>query len=123
MRRRLEPGPNHPISVEPVETPARVQAGGSSVIDAPRFLELREASYPAVAYLPRDCADMAKLVRSDHTTWCPYKGEASYFHIRKADGSLIENALWTYEDPLPAVAAIKDHLAAYSQRVDAVEIG
>ncbi|MEO1407180.1 MAG: DUF427 domain-containing protein, partial [Pseudomonadota bacterium] len=81
------------------------------------------ASYPAVAYLPRDLIDMSRLDRSDHTTWCPYKGEASYYHLRAADGSVRENAIWTYETPFLAVAEIKDALAVYADRVDAIQIG
>lgn len=96
---------------------------GDAVLASPSHLELREASYPAVAYLPRADVDMSRLEPSDHTSWCPYKGEATYFHLRAADGSLIENAVWTYETPFPAVVAIQGALAVYPNKVDAIHIG
>lgn len=123
MRRRLEPGPEHPISIELKTAPVRIILAGEPVFVSRTHLELREASYPPAVYLPRAELDLTHLVRSDHSTWCPYKGEASYFHLRRADGTLSENAVWTYETPFPAVAEIKDALAVYTNRVDAVEIG
>ena len=123
MRQHLEPGPDHPITVEPKETPVRVELAGALVLETRSYMELHEATYPPVAYLPREQVDMSALERSDHTTWCPYKGEAAYYHIRTADGGLIENAVWTYETPFPAVAAIKDALAVYPNKVDAIKIG
>ncbi len=123
MRKRLEPGPDHPITIEPKDVPVSVTLAGHVVLTSKTHLELREASYPPVAYIPRDQIHMTRLERSDHTTWCPYKGEASYYHLRKSDGDLIENAVWTYETPFQAVAAIKDALAVYPNRVDKIEIG
>ena len=67
---------------------------------------LREADYPPMQYIPREDADMM-LHSSDHTTYCPYKGEASYFSIPSL-GEAGKNAVWTYEAPYDAVAAIKD---------------
>lgn len=123
MRRHLEPGPDHPITIEAKQAPVSVRLAGERVLSAPAYLELREATYPAVAYMPRETLDMTRLERSDHTTWCPYKGEAGYYHLRAADGTLIENAVWTYETPFPAVAKIKNALAVYQNKVDAIEIG
>ena len=123
MRRRLEPGPDHPIAIETKNTPVSVKLAGDIVLASETHLELREATYPAAAYLPRDQVDMSRLERSDHTSWCPYKGEAAYFHLRTASGEVIENAVWTYETPFPAVAAIKGALAVYPNKVDSIEIG
>ncbi|NQY96676.1 MAG: DUF427 domain-containing protein [Henriciella sp.] len=123
MRKHLEPGPDHPITIESIAAPVRVIMAGETVLASQSHLELREASYPPALYLPRDELDLSGLEPSDHKTWCPYKGEASYFHLRRADGSLSENAVWTYETPFPAVAAIKNALAVYSDRVDAIEVG
>jgi len=123
MRKHLEPGPDHPISIEHKSTPVSVKLAGEIVLASETHLDLREASYPAAIYLPRSETDMRCLEPSDHTTWCPYKGEATYFHIRRSDGTLIENAVWTYETPFPAVAAIKAALAVYTNRVDAVDVG
>ena len=123
MRRQLEPGPDHPITITRKDTPVRILLAGDLVLATPHHFELREASYPPVAYLPRALADMTRLERSDHTSWCPYKGEASYYHLRAADGSVRENAVWAYEAPFAAVAEIKDALAVYAERVDGVLVG
>ena len=90
------------------------------VADTTRALTLREASLPPVQYVPREDADLALLARTDHTSHCPYKGDAAYFSVR-ADGRTAENAVWTYEQPYPAVSAIAGHLAFYPDRVDAIE--
>jgi uncharacterized protein (DUF427 family) len=123
MRRQLTPGPDHPIAIELKTTPVSVTLAGDIIFEVPEYFELREASYPPVAYLPRHLLDMHRLERSPQTTWCPYKGEASYYHLRASDGSIRENAIWTYETPFPAVTAIKDALAVYPNRVDAIKIG
>lgn len=123
MRQRLQPGPDHPITIEFKATPVRIILAGEPVLVSATHLELREATYPSALYLPRHELDLSQLVRSDHTTWCPYKGEASYFHIQTRDGQRIENAVWTYETPFEAVAEIKDALCAYANKVGAIEIG
>jgi len=123
VRRRLDPGQDHPISIESKRSPVRILLAGETVLTAASHLELREASYPAAIYLPRQDLDLSRLKRSDHSTWCPYKGEARYFHVRHPDGTWVENAVWTYETPFAAVAEIKDALAVYTSKVDAVEIG
>jgi uncharacterized protein (DUF427 family) len=114
------PGPDHPITV--AKNPARVVVRGAArtLADTRAALVLREASYPPVQYIPRGDADMALLERSDHATYCPYKGDCSYFSIPSL-GERGKNAVWTYENPYDAVAAIKDHLAFYSDRVTIAE--
>ena len=114
------PGPDHPITIEPTPGRVRVLLGGQVVADTGRALTLREAGYPAVQYIPREDAEMALLRRSSRTTHCPYKGTASYFGI-EAGGRRAEDAVWSYEQPYPAMAAIADHLAFYPDRVDAIE--
>jgi uncharacterized protein (DUF427 family) len=117
-----QPGTDHPITI--VATPARVRVtvGGKVVADSRLALTLREASYPAVQYIPRIDVDMSLLERSDHATYCPYKGERAYYSI-PAGGARGTNAVWTYEAPFAAVAGIRDHLAFYPDRVDAIQIG
>jgi uncharacterized protein (DUF427 family) len=114
------PGPDHPITVE--HNPARVVVtlGGKVVADTKDALTLREASYPAVQYIPRKDVDMSLLTRSDHSTYCPYKGDASYFSI-PSGGERSVNAIWTYENPYDAVASIREYLAFYPNRVDGIE--
>jgi uncharacterized protein (DUF427 family) len=116
---KLVPGPNHPIAVEPATSRVVVTVGGKRVADTRSALTLREASYPAVYYIPREDADQSLLERTDHHTYCPYKGEAAYFSITAGDRGT--NAIWTYEAPYEAVAQIKDHLAFYPDRVDAIQ--
>lgn len=114
------PGPDHPITVE--RNPARVvvKLGGKVVADSADTLTLREASYPPVHYIPRKDVDMSLLERTAHETYCPYKGEASYFSI-PAGGERSKNAVWSYEHPYDAVAGIREHVAFYPDRVDSIE--
>ena len=115
------PGPDHPITITPTVGRVVVTLAGKVIADSRNALTLKEASYPAVQYIPRADVDMALLARSDHKTHCPYKGDAGYYSI-PAGGERSRNAVWTYEDAYASVAAIKDHLAFYPDRVDAIEI-
>jgi uncharacterized protein (DUF427 family) len=114
------PGPDHPITIEPLAKHVVVKVAGHVVADTRRALELREANYPPVIYVPREDADMSLLTRTDHTTYCPYKGECAYYSIVPG-GEHAANAVWTYERPHTAVAAIQNHLAFYLDRVDAIK--
>lgn len=115
------PSPDHPITIE--SNPSRVVViyRGQTVADTVRALTLREASLPPVHYVPREDADMALLERTDHATHCPYKGNAAYYDITSGGDETALNAVWTYESPHPAVAAIEGHLAFYTSKVDAIE--
>ncbi|MBO9124907.1 MULTISPECIES: DUF427 domain-containing protein [unclassified Rhizobium] len=114
------PGPDHPITIAPNPKRVVVTWNGHVVADSRKALTLNEASYPAVFYIPRIDVDMALLTRSTHKSFCPYKGEASYYSIT-SDGKRSENAIWSYEDPSDAVCEIKGHLAFYPDRVDSIE--
>jgi uncharacterized protein (DUF427 family) len=113
------PGPDHPISIAANPSRVVVKAGGRTIADTRDALTLREASYPAVQYIPRRDVDMAALMRSGHTTYCPYKGVASYYSI-PAGGDRSLDAEWTYENPYEAMAQIKDYVAFYPDRVDEI---
>ena len=113
------PGPEHPIEIQPNASRVVVTVGGRVIADSLEALTLSEAGYAAVHYIPRRDVDMTALARSDHTTYCPYKGEASYFSI-PIGGERSTNAVWTYETPFPAMAAIKNHVAFYPDRVDEI---
>ena len=115
------PGPDHPITIEPNAKRVVVRFGGQVVADTRRALTLREASLPPVLYIPREDADASLLRRTGNHTHCPYKGDAGYFSIALPDGRVAENAIWTYEQPHPAVSPIAGHLAFYPNRVDAIE--
>jgi uncharacterized protein (DUF427 family) len=113
------PGPGHPITITKNPKRVTVSLGGKAIADTREALILKEASYPAVQYIPRKDADMALLARTDHSTYCPYKGDASYYSI-PSGGAKAVNAVWSYEHPHDAMAQIKDYLAFYPDRVDAI---
>jgi uncharacterized protein (DUF427 family) len=114
------PGPDHPITIEPHPKRVVVTVGGKTVADTQEALILREASYPGVVYVPRKDVDLSLLVRTDHSTWCPYKGDASYYSI-PSGGDRSVNAIWTYEAAHPAVAEIDGHMAFYPDRIDSLQ--
>jgi uncharacterized protein (DUF427 family) len=116
-----QPGPDHPITVKPAAGRLVVTAGGRPLADTRRALVLQEASYPPVFYVPREDVAMDRLLASERRTYCPYKGDCSYLTITDA-GAAGENAVWSYEAPYPAVAAIAGHLAFYPDRVDRIEL-
>jgi uncharacterized protein (DUF427 family) len=113
------PNRKHPISI--ARNPARivVSVAGRVIADTRNALTLREADYPPVQYVPREDVDFSKLKRTDHVTYCPYKGDCSYYSV-PAGGKKSINAVWTYENPYPAVAQIKGHVAFYPDRVDEI---
>ena len=117
-----EPGPDHPITVTPHPKQVRVVYNGQIVADTTRALTLKEASYPAVFYIPREDADMSAFRRTSHASHCPFKGDASYYSLLVA-GRESENAVWSYEEPYPTLVEIKNHLAFYPNRVDRIEEG
>jgi uncharacterized protein (DUF427 family) len=114
------PGPDHPITIERNPSRVVVTVAGHIIADTRNALTLREANYPPVFYIPRKDVDIALLERTEHSTYCPYKGDAAYFSIPSGDERAI-NAIWTYESPYPAVEPIREHLAVYSDRVDSIE--
>ena len=115
------PGPEHPIAIAPARERITVTVAGRQVADTREALTLKEAAYPPVHYIPRQDVDMSLLERTDHATYCPYKGECAYYSV-PAGGERSVNAVWTYEAPYAAVAEIRDYLAFYPDRVDAIQI-
>ena len=115
------PGPDHPITISPATGKVRVTVAGKIVAESTRAVRLEENGYPAVYYLPRNDADMSLLVRTQHYTYCPYKGDCTYYSIPIGEAKS-ENAVWTYEKPHEAVADIKEYLAFYPSRVDSIEV-
>lgn len=116
------PGPDHPITITQNPRRVRVMAGDIVIAETSKALTLKEAKYPAVQYVPRDDANMALLERTDRVTHCPYKGDANYYSV-KADGKTLDNAIWTYETPFPAMTEISGHLAFYPDKVKIEEVG
>ena len=113
------PGPDHPISIE--RNPARVvvSVAGRVIAETRNALTLREADYSPVQYIPRADVDFSQLERTDYATYCPYKGDCSYYSIAPGERKSV-NAVWTYEDPYPSVAQIREHVAFYPDRVDEI---
>lgn len=119
-RVRKEPGPDHPITVDEFPGRVRVSFNGRLVANSSNAVRLQEADYPPVYYIPRHDLVWAHFKASDHTSYCPYKGEASYFTL-EVDGRQAENAVWSYEEAYPAVSRISGLVAFYPDRVDAIE--
>lgn len=116
-RRRLEPGPDHPITIQPKAGHVTVRQGSAVIAESDRALDLREANYPSVLYLPIEDVDQHLLQTSDEHTYCPYKGEASYYDVLPGDGDALVGAVWYYPEPYGAVEAIRDHVAFYTDRI------
>ena len=110
-----QPGPDHPITIEPNPHRVRVIVGGVIVAETTRALTLKEAQLPPVQYIPRQDAQMDLFERTEHKSHCPYKGDAAYYTLT-AGGIVARNAVWTYEQPYPAVAEIAGHLAFYPEQ-------
>lgn len=119
-RQVLQPTAAHPITITPTAAHVTVRIGGEVIAETDAALSLHESTYPAVQYIP--IADVAQrlLRRSDTTTYCPYKGEASYYDVLLGQEGRIADVIWTYEQPYPAVAAIAGHVAFYADRADVV---
>jgi uncharacterized protein (DUF427 family) len=113
----LTPGPDHPIAIKPAKTRWRVSFENHVIADSSDALVLQEADLPPVVYFPREDVTMEYFARTDRRTHCPYKGDAAYYTILM-DGQFAENAVWTYEDPFPAVEAIRGRLAFYPDKVE-----
>jgi len=115
------PGPDHPITITPARERITVTVAGRRIAETREALTLDEAAYPPVHYVPRKDVDMTQLQQTSHHTYCPYKGECAYYSI-PAGGKRSVNAVWTYEAPYPAVSQIREYLAFYPDRVDAIQI-
>jgi len=117
----LYPGPDHPITVTPTEGRVVVKVAGQVVADTRAALTLQESTYPAVQYIPLADVDTSLLEPTTTESYCPYKGDASYYSI-PAGGEKAVDAIWEYKQPREAVAQIKEHVAFYPNRVDSIEI-
>jgi uncharacterized protein (DUF427 family) len=111
--------PDHPIVMQPAGVRVQVRAGGTVIADSRDALVMKEGDYPPVYYFPRADVSMDRLVRSNHTTYCPFKGAASYFSLREGAA----DAVWSYEAPYDEMSAIRDRLAFYPEKVDSIIAG
>jgi uncharacterized protein (DUF427 family) len=115
------PGPDHPITLERARRRWRVSFAGQPIAESANAIVLNEAHYPPRVYFPRADVAMDRLVRTDHASHCPYKGEAAYYSVQVGE-RVSMNAVWTYEQPFPAMAAIEGMLSFYPDRVEVIEV-
>lgn len=111
------PGPDHPITIEATGHRVVARVGDIVIADTNAACTLHEAGYPPVHYIPADDVVTGTLRPSASHSYCPYKGEASYYDIVLPDGTELADAVWTYPTPYPAVEAIAGHVAFYPDRV------
>jgi uncharacterized protein (DUF427 family) len=111
------PDATHPITIRPTSSRVTVRVGGTVVARTDSALSLAEASYPVVQYIPVGDVDQALLERTTSQTYCPYKGDASYYTV-SVPGRTEPDVIWTYEHPYPSVAEIAGHLAFYRDRAE-----
>lgn len=117
----LKPGPDHPITVTPSGSRVVVTVAGKVIADTRNALTLQEASYPPVQYVPLADVDESALQRTSTESYCPYKGDASYYSIAVGDDTAVD-AVWEYQNPYAPVAAIKGHVAFYPDRVESIDV-
>jgi uncharacterized protein (DUF427 family) len=114
----LEPTAEHPITIDPTGKHVVVRVNGDIVADTYRALQLQESSYAAVQYVPFEDLVQDTLTRTDTSTYCPYKGEAAYYSVTTAAGDTVDDVIWFYDQPYPAVAAIAGHVAFYPDKAE-----
>ncbi|MBV8928295.1 MAG: DUF427 domain-containing protein [Mycobacteriaceae bacterium] len=114
----LEPSAKHPITVEPTDGHVTVRVNGEVIADTDAALTLQEATYPAVQYVPIGDVNQSLLRSTDTATYCPFKGDASYYSVTTSSGHVVDDAIWTYQNPYPAVAAIAGHVAFYPDKAE-----
>ena len=117
-REVLEPSAGHPVTVEPTQGRVQVRVNGELIADTTEALELREATLPVVQYIPLADVVQDRLTRTDTSTYCPFKGEAGYYSVTTSAGDTVDDVIWFYEEPYPAVAAIAGHVAFYPNKAD-----
>src|SRR5678815_169880 len=115
------PGPDHPITLTPATRRWRAMYSGHVIADSNEAIILQEANYPPVVYFPREDVAMDYMSRTDRSTHCPYKGDAAYYTVLM-NGHIAENAVWTYEQPYPAMTLIAGRLAFYPDKVEIYEV-
>jgi uncharacterized protein (DUF427 family) len=112
------PDATHPITVKPTGSHVTVRVGGVTIAETDNALSLAEASYPVAQYIPLADVDPSVLRRTATHTYCPFKGEASYYSVQTPDGTTETDLIWTYEQPYDAVAEIAGHVAFYPDRAE-----
>jgi len=109
--------PDRRITTKPAGVRVQVKLDGELIADTRDAIEMKEGDYPVVYYFPRKDVKMERLSRTNHQTYCPFKGHASYYSLKNG----AENAVWTYEKPYDEMSAIKERLAFYPDKVDSID--
>jgi len=112
------PDATHPITIKPTGAHVTVRLGGTVIAETDHALSLAESTYPVAQYIPLDDVNQSLLERTTTQTYCPYKGDASYYSVKTPDGSLESDLIWTYEHPYQSVAEIAGHVAFYPDRAE-----
>lgn len=113
--------PDRIMDYTPAGRRIRVTFGGELIADTVAAIALQEADYPVAYYLPRGDVRMDLMRRTEHSTHCPFKGDASYWTL-EAGGRTAENAVWSYETPFDEAGIIKEYVAFYGSKVDAIDV-
>jgi uncharacterized protein (DUF427 family) len=112
------PDATHPITIQPTGGRVTIRVGGTVVAATEQALSLAEANYPVVQYVPLADVDQSLLDRTTTQTYCPYKGDASYYSVKTPGGDTETDLIWTYDHPYPSVAEIAGHVAFYGDRAE-----
>ena len=112
------PDATHPITIRPTGSRVTVRVGGVTVAETDRALSLAESTYPVAQYIPIEDVDQSLLDRTTTQSYCPYKGDASYYSVKTPDGAVETDLIWSYEHPYPSVADIAGHVAFYPDRAE-----
>jgi uncharacterized protein (DUF427 family) len=112
------PDATHPIAITPTGSRVTVSVGGVTVAETDRALSLAESTYPVAQYIPLEDVDQSLLDRTTTQSYCPYKGDASYYTVKTPDGTVEADVIWSYEHPYPSVAEIAGHVAFYPNRAE-----
>ena len=114
----LTPTAEYPITVTPTGRHVTVRVADQVVADTDAALTLQESSHPAVQYIPLSDVAEQMLSSTDTASYCPFKGDASYYSVTTAAGTTVTDAAWTYRRPFPAVAAVAGHVAFYPDKAE-----
>jgi uncharacterized protein (DUF427 family) len=118
-RPHLQPTDSHPITVTPTGRHVTVRVNGEVVAETDNAQTLQESTYPPVHYIPFTDVDSELLQRTDTSTYCPFKGDASYYSV-VTPGGTVDDAIWTYEQPYDAVSTIAGHVAFYPEKAEII---
>jgi uncharacterized protein (DUF427 family) len=116
----LQPSARHPITIEPTGSHVTVRVNGEVVAETDSALTLQESTYPAVQYIPLSDVNRDLLRPTDTATYCPFKGDASYYSVVTSAAEVVDDAIWTYKEPYEAVGAIAEHVAFYPDKAEIV---